>query len=56
MTRMVNQNNWVRSSRIGNHSREELQIRHLLYADDTVMFCEAKAGQLSYIGVVLVVF
>ncbi|KAG5625292.1 hypothetical protein H5410_010510 [Solanum commersonii] len=51
--KILGKNNWVRVFRIGNHSREELQICHLLYADDTVIFCEGKAGELSYIRVVI---
>ena len=33
-----------------------MQISHLLYADDTLIFCDAKAEQVSYIKVVLVIF
>ncbi|XP_049344987.1 uncharacterized protein LOC125809377 [Solanum verrucosum] len=37
------QNHWIRGFTIGNLSVEEMQICHLLYADDTIIFCEAKA-------------
>ncbi|MDV3170607.1 MAG: hypothetical protein Q8811_02515, partial [Candidatus Phytoplasma australasiaticum] len=33
-----------------------MQICHLLYADDTVIFSDAKAEQVSYIRIVLVIF
>ena len=33
-----------------------MQISHLLYADDTLIFYDAKAEQVSYIRVVLVIF
>ena len=33
-----------------------MQICHLLYADDTIILCEAKAEQVAFIRVTLVVF
>lgn len=33
-----------------------MQIFHLLYADDTIIFCEAKGKQVAFIRMTLVVF
>ncbi|XP_059292426.1 secreted RxLR effector protein 78-like [Lycium ferocissimum] len=54
--RVAIQNSWLKGFRIGNQACEEMQICHLLYADDTVIFCEAKAEQLRFIRLILVVF
>ncbi|KAH0670732.1 hypothetical protein KY290_026130 [Solanum tuberosum] len=56
MIRVANQNDWIKGFNIGNQSGVNLQICHLLYADDTLIFCDAKAEQVSYIRVVLVIF
>ena len=56
MIRVTNQKDWIKGFNIGNQSGVNLQISHLLYADDTLIFCDAKAEQVSYIKVVLVIF
>lgn len=56
MIRVANQNNWIKGFNIGNQSGVNLKICHLLYADDTLIFCDAKVEQVSYIRVVLVIF
>ena len=33
-----------------------MKLTHLLYADDTVVFCEAEQEQVCYLRVILVVF
>ncbi|WMV47514.1 hypothetical protein MTR67_040899 [Solanum verrucosum] len=56
MIRVAIQNHWIRGFAIGNLSGEEMQICHLLYADDIIIFCEAKASQISFIRTTLVIF
>lgn len=53
MTRIALQNNWLRGFKINN---EGLEISHLLYADDTLIFCEAKEDQVKFFRVMPVVF
>lgn len=45
----------VKGVQSGQPSWEDLQICQLLYADDTVIFCEAKVEQLCFIRIILVV-
>ena len=56
MTRVATQNNWLKGFKVRNSSGREMQICHLLYADDTIIFCEAKAEQVAIIRMTLVVF
>ncbi|WMV54059.1 hypothetical protein MTR67_047444 [Solanum verrucosum] len=53
MMRIAIHNNWLKGFRIGEGS---LEICHLLYADDTIIFCEATVEQVTYVRVILVVF
>ena len=36
--------------RIRGRGRTEMNISHLLFADDTVVFCEAKKEHLTYLS------
>ena len=56
MIRVTNQKDWIKGFNIGNQLGVNLKISHLLYADDTLIFYDAKAEQVSYIRVVLVIF
>ena len=38
--------NFISGCRLGNREGGEMVISHLLYADDTIIFCEAKYEQL----------
>ena len=50
------EDNFISSCRFGGRDRRELVISHLLYADDTVLFCEANSEQLMYLGWTLMSF
>ncbi|KAG5596686.1 hypothetical protein H5410_037918 [Solanum commersonii] len=56
MMRVATQNNWLKGFKVRNSSGREMQICHLLYADNTIIFCEAKAEQVAFIRMTLVVF
>ena len=48
--------NFISDCRFKGKDGGELIISHLLYADDTVMFCDAKSKQLMYLGWILMWF
>ena len=48
--------NYLSGSRIADGRWEDLSISHLLYADDTLLFCEADIDQLKFISWILMCF
>ncbi|KAH0751395.1 hypothetical protein KY285_004543 [Solanum tuberosum] len=56
MIRVASQKKWLKGFKVGNQAGEDLQICQLLYADDTVIFCDAKAEQVCFIRIILVIF
>ena len=53
--RVATQKNWLKGFKVGNQAGEDVQICHLLYADDTMIFCEAKEEQVCFIRINLIV-
>ena len=54
MMRVATQNSLLQGFKVGNLSGVDMQICHLLYADDTVIFCEAKEEQIRIVRMILV--
>lgn len=47
---------FIRGFRIGRHKELEVTVSHLLFADDTLIFCDAETFQLGYLRLVLIFF
>jgi hypothetical protein len=41
---------------VGTRNFDRVEVSHLLFADDTLVFCGADASQISYLGALLVCF
>jgi hypothetical protein len=41
---------------VGFRNHDRVEVSHLLFADDTLIFCGADASQISYLGALLVCF
>ena len=50
MLKRAIEGNFISGCRFGGRDGRELVISHLLYADDTFLFCEANSKQLMYLG------
>ena len=56
MLRKVEEEGLIRGFRVGCNAADGLRISHLLYADDTILFCDADPDQLLYVWMVLTCF
>ncbi|KAG5591553.1 hypothetical protein H5410_042067 [Solanum commersonii] len=47
MLKTTNTNGWLRGFDVASNGKESLEVTHLQYADDTLIFCGAKEEQLK---------
>jgi len=46
----------VKGFEVAREGTDSLEVTHLQYADDTLIFCDAEEEQLKYLRVILVLF
>lgn len=47
---------WIQGFQVGRNPDNTFTISHLLYADDTLVFCGAESSQVSYLNPTLLIF
>lgn len=47
---------WIEGFRVGRNIENTVTVSHLLYADDTLIFCGAEKLQLQYLNLTLLLF
>ena len=53
MLKIAQEKSWLRGFRVSSRVGAELEITHLQYADDTLVFCDANQNQLKILRVFL---
>nr|XP_016447477.1 PREDICTED: uncharacterized protein LOC107772491 [Nicotiana tabacum] len=56
MLEKARQMRWIQGFRVGTNAGNTITISHLLYVDDTLIFCEAEKAKLLYLNVTLLLF
>lgn len=56
LMRVASQSNWIRGFPLKKRVNDTIELTHILYAEDTLFFCEAEQEQICYLRVILVVF
>lgn len=56
MLNKAKQLHWLEGFGVGNRSGHSVSVSHLLFADDTLIFCGAKNTQVHYLTLTLMIF
>lgn len=56
MIKTANQYGWIKGFDVARRGNDSLEVTHLQYADDTLIFCDAEEDQLKHLRVILVLF
>lgn len=54
MIKIANLRGWLRGFHVAGEGAERLEVTHLQYANDTLIFCNAEENQLKYLRLILV--
>ncbi|XP_060190805.1 secreted RxLR effector protein 78-like [Lycium barbarum] len=49
-------NGWINGFEVARAGNESLEVTHLQYADDTLIFCDAEEERLRFLRMILVLF
>lgn len=49
-------NEWIKGFDVARNGSNNVEVTHLQYVDDTLIFCDAKEEQLRFLRVILVIF
>lgn len=55
MMKRATMNEWLKGFQVNNRVPHGLEISHLLYADDTLVLCEANLEQVRQLKMILVI-
>lgn len=56
MMKTAQSNSWITGFRVDSRAGNNLEIAHLQYADDTLVFCRANRGQIKFLRVIFILF
>ncbi|WMV48673.1 hypothetical protein MTR67_042058 [Solanum verrucosum] len=56
MLKTAHTKGWIRGFNVANEGNLRLEVTHLQYADDTLIFCDAEESQLKILRVILILF
>ncbi|XP_075081030.1 uncharacterized protein LOC142166245 [Nicotiana tabacum] len=56
MVEKAKQMHWMQGFDVGNNSSLTVLVCHLLFADDTLIFCGAEKSQIKYLNLTLLIF
>lgn len=56
MLKIAQGNSWLKGFKVANREESAMEITHMQYVDDTLVFCEANRNQLMILRVIFVLF
>ena len=56
MIRKDRENGWIRGFCANINMKNAMEISHLLYADDSLVFCDVEVTQIRHLRVILTIF
>ncbi|XP_047260433.1 uncharacterized protein LOC124893483 [Capsicum annuum] len=56
MIHIAKERAWIRGFQVGSWETNNVEITHLQYADDTLVFCEVEKDQMLFLRVIFIIF